>query len=225
MSVAIMEVGPRDSGSIWEEHWPRGNEEQEVGRSERRWPYEQVLKDEQKSARQPAGARQAGACGYSGPQGVKARGLRGDGGGSLMGPGLHWGKQGAIKKDFLWRSVTFSFLRIFFLGTWLWWSWKWIWRGWVEAGRSVRGWAAERGRRPTCSHRAGKRSWTEVPERVSLGSLLGLFIDPILSTNLWSDGVGWGHGGGAALPRGLVFVTFLLCSERPWVESSFLMQG
>lgn len=48
----------------------------------------------------------------------------------------------------------------------------------------------EIGRRPSCSHRAGKRSWTEVPERVSLGSLLGLFIDPILSTNLWSDAVG-----------------------------------
>lgn len=33
--------------------------------------YEQVLKDEQKSARQPAGAQQDGACGYSGPQGAK----------------------------------------------------------------------------------------------------------------------------------------------------------
>ena len=133
-----------------------------------------------------------------------------------MGLGLHAvnGKQGAIKKAFLWRSDTSTFSQIFFLGTWLWWLWKVDLKG-VSGGRKIsqRLWL-----RPTgdmIGTNLQPQSWQEIldqiPRMSELESFLGLFIDPILVTNIWSDiyGGGKGVGGGAALTRGLVFVTFL----------------
>ena len=91
------------------------HEEQEIGRSGKRRPQKQVLEDEQKSARQPAGA-QAGWLLRAARGHQKRREVRL--GGPWWGLDFIWRKWGAFKA-FLWGSDSFTFLQIFFLGRWL----------------------------------------------------------------------------------------------------------
>lgn len=90
---------------------------------------------------------------------------------------------------------------------------------WVEAGKSDRSWDCspqEIQWWSDCSHGAGKSPGPKSQNEVSLEPILGLFIDPILSTNIWSDiygGVGRARRASSDQRSGVCHISL------PWSET------